>query len=232
MTGCAAGRSVAPDQDPDAAVGQPVDARVSRDGQVVTPVDAHVVPVDAHTIVPIDAPYQCTVMTKQLLSNPVLDLNPSGMGWVQYSDISEPLVTGDDGVVEHTAPFKAWMGGVEGDAYAVNSLTDTLYQDVAVPAGTTQLKLTGQYEVRTLETDNLIYDRAQIALVETNGTPIETAKSLTNLSKTTAWTAISFTFASPQAGKTVRLRLTTTNDVYEATSFYFDTLALTATYCQ
>ena len=28
------------------------------------------------------------------------------------------------------------------------------------------------------------------------------------------------------------LRITSTNDVYEATSFYFDTLALTATFCQ
>jgi hypothetical protein len=229
LVGCASGRSAGTEPEADAAV-TPVDARPPRP-------DGEVVPPDAQTIVPsadaaVDAPYQCTVMTKQLLVNPVLDLNPSGMGWVQFSDSNAALITGDDGVAEHSPPFKAWLGGIEGDELAILSVTDVLYQDVLVPAGTTQLKLTGYYDVKTLETESAIYDRAQVALVQTNGTPIETVKSLTNLSKTTSWVAINHTFASPQAGNTVRLRLTTTNDIYEPTSFYFDTLALTATVCE
>ncbi len=236
LAGCASGRSVAPgqDQDVDAAVSVTVDAKVSRDGSIEPPADAQAVlpPPPPPTDAGVDAPYQCSVTTKQLLSNPVLDLNPSGMGWVQQGDVGAPLITGDDGVVEHSVPFKAWLGGVEGDDYAVNSLTDVLYQDVLVPAGTTKLKLTGYYEVRTSETDTLVYDRANVTLVETNGTPIEAVKALTNLTKTTSWTAINHTFAAPQAGKTVRIRITSTNDVYEPTSFYFDTLALTATICQ
>jgi hypothetical protein len=72
----------------------------------------------------------------------------------------------------------------------------------------------------------------QVGLTQTNGTPIETAQSLSNANPTTAWTAFSKTFTTNLSGQTVRLRLTSTNDIITATSFYYDTLALTATYCQ
>jgi len=231
--GCASGRSNVepPDADtsggPDAKVyldapAQMIDARI--DGQTVQPPDAAPPPPDA---------YQCQVMTRQLLINPVLDLNPSGMGWVQQNiDNAYPIVTGDDGVAEHSAPFKAWMGGWQGQDKGVLSVTDTLYQDVTIPANTTQLRFTGYYEVRTAESGSTAYDTAQVALVQTNGTPIETIRSLSNAAPTTAWTAISYTAATNLSGQTVRVRFTTTNDYDYATSFYFDTLGLTATFCQ
>lgn len=227
LAACASGRSAV---DPDAAENG-VDAKVYLDAPQV--IDAR---PDSQTVTPPDAPpdaYQCQVMTRQLLMNPVLDLNPSGMGWVQQNiDNAYPIVTGDDGIVEHSAPFKAWMGGWQGQDKGVQSVTDTFYQDVAIPANTSQLRFTGYYEVRTAESGSTVYDTGQIALVQTNGTPIETIKSLSNAAPTTTWTAINYTAAANLSGQTVRLRFTTTNDYDFATSFYFDTLALTATYCQ
>jgi hypothetical protein len=235
LSGCASGRAV--DGDLDAAIGGPEDAnKIWLDGQLEGTPDA---PADAQMVVPVDAApdaYQCQVQTVQLLQNPVFDLTPMGVHWVQQTiDSAYPLVTGDDGVPEHTAPFKVWLGGLEGVNYNSSSVTDVLYQDVSVPAGTTALRLTGYYEVRTAETTTtMAYDSAVVALVQTNGTPIATVRSLSNLTPTTAWTAFDHTFAnaSALAGQTVQLRLTSTNDVVEPTSFFFDTLALTATFCQ
>jgi hypothetical protein len=224
LVGCASGRTAG--EAPDASVGGGPDAKVWRDGSIEATPDAHTV------VVPPDA-YQCQVQQQQLLQNPVLDLNPSGMGWVQLNiDNLAPIVTGDDGVPEHSPPFKAWMGGLEGVDYGYYSITDVLYQDITIPAGATALRLTGQWDMLTTETELGVYDDAQIALVQQDGTPIETVLSMTNDTLTIGWNAIDHAFAAPHAGETVRLRLMSTNDVVNATSFFFDTLALTATVCQ
>ena len=177
--------------------------------------------------------YQCTMMTRQLLANPVFDIDANGTGWAQQPiDAAFPLITADDGVPEHSAPYKVWLGGLEGFDYGVNSVTDGIYQDVAIPMGTTQLTITGQYDVRTSETGTTAYDTAALALTQTNGTPIESVLTASNLTPKTAWTLFNKTFTSNLAGQTVRLRMTSTNDVIDATSFFFDTFALTATVCQ
>jgi hypothetical protein len=243
LVGCASGRTVAPIAD-DADTSTLADAGVDIDAPITPPVDAPMVdakpPVDAK---PIDAPpppppdaYVCTVKTMQLLQNPVFDLAPPGTSWVlQNIDNAYPIVTDQDGVPEQSAPYKAWLGGFTGQEKGTASVSDTLYQDIAIPPGTTQLVLTGYYEVRTAETTTTTaFDTAQLALVQTNGTPIAVVSTLSNLNKTTAWTAINYSFANAAAlsGQTVRLRMTSTNDIIDVTSFYFDTFALTATYCQ
>lgn len=246
LVGCASGRSnVAPgdgdinefldgtiEGELDAAIdAKPIDAMVD-----ATPIDAappDAAPPDAAPpdAAPPDA-YQCTVMTRQLLLNPVFDLTPRAVNWTEQNiDNAYPVITDQDGVVEHSAPYKAWMGGFVAPTIG-GSVSDGLYQDVMVPAGTTMLVLTGYYEVRTGESGATVYDTAQVALTQTNGTPIETALSLSNATPTTAWTAFSKTFTPNLSGQTVRLRFTSSNDDSFATSFYYDTLALTATYCQ
>lgn len=232
LAGCASGRSLG--EAPDAGTAPPgTDAKVWLDGSIEPQFDALTV-IQPDAFVPADAAIVVPVCSEQqLLTNPVLDLNPSGMGWVQQNiDNLAPIITGDDGVPEHSPPFKAWMGGLEGYDYGVNSLTDVLYQDVTIPANTTQLRLTGQYEVRTAEVEAFAYDTAQFAVTQTDGTPLEVVKQLSNLTPTTAWTAIDHVITQSMANQTIRIRITTTNDVVNPTSFYFDTLALTATICQ
>ena len=161
-----------PDAPPDAAPlpdAPPIDAP--------PPIDA--APVDA----PIDA---CVPITTELLANPVFDLSPAGTMWTEVPiDPMYPPIT-SDGFTAHTAPYKAWMGGITGDDEGVASVTDQIYQNVTVPANTTQLVLTGYYVVGTNETGTTVYDTGSVDLLQTNGTPIENVMSLNNVTTTAA----------------------------------------------
>ncbi len=165
----------------------------------------------------------CTPITTQLLINPAFDNEPVGTGWTQVAfDPSYPLITPDDGIPEHTAPYKAWLGGLF-------SFSDDMYQQVTVPAGTTMLVVRGQYEVRTGESGTTVYDRGWLELVNSSNGLLQGVLTLTNATPTTAWTPFQLQFASPYAGQVVRLRLRSTNDFSLATSFYFDSFQLEAT---
>lgn len=183
-------------------------------------------PIDAPPLV--DAPPGCTPMTTQLLVNGNFDGAPIGTGWTAAPiDAMYPIITADGTLIE-SAPNKAWMGGFE-----ATPNTDTLYQDVMVPAGTTMLSLTGYYQVRTGELfDFLPIDLIDVDLTTPTGTVLESVLALDNGDKTTQWTPISKTFTNPHAGTMVRLRVTTDSDDVDATSFFLDSLALTATQCQ
>ncbi len=178
---------------------------------------------------PPPPPDACIPVTTQLLMNPVLDLTPMGTGWAQQPINSNyPLITAQDspnGPPEHSPPYKAWLGGFDG-----NGVTDVLHQDLAIPAATSQLVLTGFYQVRTDETGGTVYDSASVGLIQTNGTPIEMALSVSNAAPKSAWTAFAHTFTQNVSGQTVRLRLTSSSDTSRPTSFFFDTLAITATH--
>jgi hypothetical protein len=208
---------------PDAAVFRDApelpDAKVYLDATVTT--DAHVY---------MDA---CVPVTTELLANPAFDLTPVGTGWTQVPiDTAYPDITSDGALVAQSAPDKAWLGGI---ASTGPSLTDLVYQDVAVPAGTTKLALTGYYGVGTTELSTTVVDTGSLALIQTDGTPIETVLSVSNLTNVAPWKSFTHTFAANVAGQTVRLRMTSTNrgdgSGLDYTNFFFDTLALKATYC-
>jgi len=173
----------------------------------------------------------CAAQVTQLLKNAAFDQAPLGTGWTQtLIDSNEPLIIDDlAGVVSHTQPYKAWLGGLE--AGLAVTVTDSLVQNVTIPANTTALVLTGMYDVRTAEAPSTTaYDTAKLVITELDGTVIVTVLSLSNLTPKTAWTAIGHAFTQNLAGKTVRVRLTSTNDELDPTSFFFDSLALTATH--
>ena len=171
----------------------------------------------------------CVPQVKQLLVNPAFDEAPQGKGWQQQLIVADsPLITGEDGVPEHTAPNKAWLGGFEA---SLTTVKDSIVQNVAIPANTTHLVLTGFYDVRTAELDNTVeYDTAKLVITEVDGTVIETVLALSNKTAKTSWTMFGHAITQNLSGKTVRVRLTSTNDSLDPTSFYFDSLALTATF--
>lgn len=177
----------------------------------------------------------CTPMQIELLKNPAFDLAPVGTMWTQAPyDPALPVVTADVGVPLQSAPNYAWMGGLQATDYGQSTVSDTLYQDIAIPATATTLVLTGYYEVRTGDSPTLVYDKASVSLAQTTGTVIEpvfTEAQLNNTHATTTWTAINHTFTNVPAGQTVRLLFGTSNDITLATSFYFDTLSLKAMAC-
>ena len=223
-------------------MGGGTDAKVFLDGNIEGHADA---PTDAHVDAPVDArpdarpdapPDACVPQTTELLQNPVFDLTPVGTMWTQVPiNASYPPITSDlnqnGGFAAQTAPYKVWLGGFVSSGVG-SVVTDVVYQDVTVPAGTTQLVLTGYMQVGTGETGTTVYDTASLDLQQTNGTPIENVQSLTNNSGTNnAWVAFSHTFTTIPVGQTVRLRMTSSNDYSNATAFLFDTLSLKATHC-
>lgn len=187
-------------------------------------IDANVGQVDAA----VEPDAGCTIMTKDLLANGNFDATPPGTGWTEVPAVAgDKLITPNDGIAEHSAPNKAWLGGI-----AQANAIDTLYQDVNIPPSTTMLVLSGYYDVRTLETGATVYDTGKLEIAMTNGTVIETVLSLDNAHPKTSWQSIQHTFATSVAGQTIRIRFTTKNDGLNASSFFFDTLALQATYCE
>jgi hypothetical protein len=242
IAGCASGSSTLAQQDAPAIDAPKIDSSGEQfvDAMIDGPIDAapDAMPdamIDAPIMIDaplIDAPPDaCVPVATELLVNPAFDLSPVGTGWTQVLiDPAGPLISTDGNIDEHSASYKAWLGGYEAPS---TSVTDSLSQDVVVPAGTTQLVLTGFYQVQTYEsaTATTVYDNARLDLTQPNGTPIATVRTFSNLTPVATWTAINFTFPQNLAGQTVRLRMTSTNDFINVTNFYFDTLSLVATHC-
>jgi hypothetical protein len=178
----------------------------------------------------------CVPVQTQLLGNPAFDTSPDA-SWTQqpidetnFGPIISPGQSG--GVVPQTPSFMAWLGGVYGDEEGTSQkLVDEIYEDVAIPANTTSLVLTGYYNVKTGETGSSVFDRGSLSLNTTSNTVIENVLSLTNANATADWTPINHTVNANVAGQTVRLFMTSSNDFSNATSFYFDSFSLVATHC-
>ena len=227
--GCARGGSASGDGGDGGITGPRSDAAVT-DARPAPRPDAAAPPLDAPPPPPPPPPDACVPVTTQLLVNPELDQTPQGTGWAeQVIKSGYPVITPQDSTVgpsEHTAPYKAWLGGFTGA-----NVGDVLYQDVAIPPATTALVLTGFHDVRTDETTgSTAYDTASVTLTQTSGTPIATILSASNLTPRTGWTPFQHAFTQDLSGQTVRLRFASRNDGARPTSFYFDTLALTATH--
>lgn len=228
LGGCARGELAGRDGEGRSDAGPRLDA-IGADAPAVA--DSAAPPLDASMpdAAPDAAPDACVPVTTQLLVNAALDASPQGTGWAeQLIKAGYPLITPMDnpqGPTEHTAPFKAWLGGFTGAG-----VTDVLSQDVAIPPATSSLVLTGYHAVRTDEGGAAVRDTATVALALPSGGVIETALALSNLTPLAPWSPFSHAFAQIPSGQTVRLQLSSTNDAAYPTSFYFDTLALTATH--
>jgi hypothetical protein len=177
----------------------------------------------------IDAPSidaGCTTMVLQLLVNPSLDITPAGTGWVETPhNAAEPIIT-TDGFTAHSGTYKIFLGG-----YQVVSAS-RVYQQITVPASTTQLTLRGQYHVETNETGGTAYDTANVELLNASGGLLQGVMALSNATSNTGWAPFTYAFATPYAGQAVRVNFRSATDSTLATWFFFDTLALEATVCQ
>lgn len=176
----------------------------------------------------IDAPPQidafCGTIEMELLTNPAFDTAPP---WVESRiDQAFPIVASSPGVAALSAPNRARLGGFA-RARAINQ--DQLHQDVAIPANAMDLTLSGSYRIATLEILPGQYDLGQVDLSSTSNNPIEVVIALDDDDASSAWTPFTKTFASAHAGESVRVRLTSSSDSSDETSFYFDSLSLKAT---
>jgi hypothetical protein len=168
----------------------------------------------------------CNSTPSDLLANGSFDGSPAGTGWTAMPiDPASPIVGTDTGVATPQSPtMYAFLAGYP------QAKSDSIYQDVAIPANATALQITGFYAVKTNEPGGA-YDKSNVEIVTTTGTVLETILSTSN--KNVGWTALDKTITNLAAmkGQTVRLRMTSTSDDSYATGFGYDTLKLLVT-CQ
>jgi hypothetical protein len=88
----------------------------------------------------------------------------------------------------------------------------------------------GVFDVRTAETSTFAFDTADLAVTRTDGTPIQTVMALSNLTPKTGWTSFEVTLPPGLSGQTIRVRVTSSNDFVDFTSFFFDSFAIVATH--
>ncbi len=242
LFGCAAGGR--PDQ------GVPTDAPVPDSPPNEVPQDTMPVladsqppdtlPLDSAVVVPDTmpdtTPDACVAVVTEILANPALDLTPAGTGWTEVPIQNLPggpfpIIT-SDGLIS-SAPLAAWFGGASGEDVtpAASSVTDQLFQDVTFPADATTFEVSGLQAVGGIESTTVVFDTFTLDVLETNGTLIENVMTLNNTQPNAAFTAFTKTLSSNLAGRTVRLRATSRNDIDLHTNFFIDNLSFKATFC-
>jgi len=205
--------------------------------------DAPIDMVEPHNDAPPDAPPAvpdaCVPAEVEHLANPVFDLAPAGVGWTEVPMPNIPggpfpIITSDvsAGLNPQSAPNHAWLGGLTAaDASPPRAtISDQVFQDVTLPADTSLVTVSGFFAGQTNEGAG-VFDRFSLDIVQTNGTVIENVLKLDNSNVNNSYAPFVKTIGAPLAGKTVRLRMTSTHDDSFVTNFFIDSLSLKATHC-
>ena len=122
-----------------------------------------------------------------------------------------------------TSPRLAWLG------YDVKSMKPAIRQNIQVPANALQLNISGYFQIQTMESGCACdYARAQLDV----GGNVMNLLEWSAQSANTSWAYFStFVDATAIAGQTVAFQLEADMDDDVVTSFYFDSLSVTASVC-
>lgn len=115
----------------------------------------------------------------------------------------------------------AWMGG-NGSA-----VTESLYQQITIPASATSASLNFMLHIDTAETTtNNAYDKMTVSVLNSAGSTLKTLATYSNLNKASGYQQRSFDL-SAYKGQTIRVRFSETEDAYLQTSFSLDKVSVT-----
>ena len=121
----------------------------------------------------------------------------------------------------HAGSWKAWMNGY-GSVH-----TDTVSQQVAIPAGKSSATLQYYLHIDTAETTTTsAYDKLTVQVTNTGGTVLATLGTYSNLNKNTGY-AVHTNSLATYIGQTVVIKFTGTEDGSLQTSFVVDDVTLT-----
>ena len=159
--------------------------------------------------------------TQQLLGNAGFEngsTNPAPWsvtsGVIDNNSTSEPA---------HSGSWKAWLDGY-GSAH-----TDTLMQQISIPANATQATLSFWLHIDTTETTTATaYDTLRVQIRNSSGTVLTTLATYSNLSAKAGYTQASFDLGSFK-GQAIQLYLVGVEDPSLKTSFVVDDFALSVT---
>lgn len=155
----------------------------------------------------------------QVVNNGFFDQGNTG-GWVTLGEYQ--IINANDSAV--TPQYLAWFGGVA-------DYQDALYQDVAIPTGTTRLRLNAYVFVATTETDVGAYDSFAVEIGDTANNLLESVTYFTDDTNTPYWMEFTNMLSGNYSGQIIRLFFSSQNDALYATSFYLDNVDLFAVVC-
>ena len=158
--------------------------------------------------------------TQQLIGNPGFENGSSGPAPWSVT----PAVIDNNSASEapHTGSWKAWLDGY-GSAH-----TDTLQQQVAIPANTAQATLSFWLHIDTAETANTANDTLKVQIRNVSGTVLTTLVTYSNLNANAGYGQVSFDVTSYK-GQTIQIYLIGVENSKLRTSFVVDDFALYAT---
>jgi hypothetical protein len=157
-----------------------------------------------------------TTPPQQLLANPGFE--SGAVSWVatsgvigQWASLGEPA---------HSGTWAAYL-----DGYG-SSHTDTLYQQVAIPASITTATLSFWLHIDTAETTTTnAHDTLQLQIRNSSGTVLATLQTFSNLDHNTGYAQHSYD-VSAYKGQTIQVYLIGVEDASLQTSFLVDDFAL------
>jgi len=123
----------------------------------------------------------------------------------------------------HLGSWKAWLDGY-GSAH-----TDTVMQQIAIPANATQATLSFWLHIDTTETTaTTAYDTLKVQIRNSSGTALTTLATYSNLSAKVGYAQVFFDLGSFK-GQTIQIYLVGVEDTSLKTSFVVDDFALSVT---
>ena len=155
--------------------------------------------------------------TSQLLGNPGFEngsANPAP--WT----VTAGVIDNSAGEAAHSGSWKAWL-----DGYGT-SHTDSVFQDVTIPASATSATLTFWLHIDTAETTTTTaFDTLKVQVRNTANTVLSTLATYSNLNKATGFSQKSLDVTSFK-GQTIRVYFLGVEDSSLQTSFVIDDTAL------
>jgi hypothetical protein len=164
-------------------------------------------------------------VSQQLIQDSSFELGLPNASWVTTSTIASGILDDTPTIPTpnptHTGAWKALLGGY-------NSIQESLYQTVTVPAGTARLQIGFWRYITTQEPSAFINDRLDIQIRDASGAILETTYILwdADANTGTSWTQHVLTPTNTYAGQTVRLVFFATIDDTDPTSFFVDDVTI------
>jgi subtilisin family serine protease len=167
------------------------------------------------TPTPTPTPSPTPTPGPQLLLNPGFE--SGNVNWVATAGV----IDSSTGQAPRTGLWKAWLNG-----YGTTH-TDSLYQQIAVPASANTVTLTFWLKITTAETTTTTaFDNLQVQVRNSSNTVLATLATFSNLNKTTTYVQRTFDL-TPYKGQTIRVYFLGTEDSSLQTSFVIDDTAVT-----
>ena len=130
------------------------------------------------------------------------------------------MITNSTSEAPHGGAWYAWL-----DGYGTTH-TDSLYQDVSIPAGATAATLKFFLHIDTAETTTTTaFDTLKVQIRNTSNTVLATLATYSNLNKGTGYTTRTFDLLAYK-GQTIRIYFLGVEDSSLQTSFVIDDTAV------